>query len=360
MKILFIVNALNYGGAERVCSELASYFSKLHNVSILITSKKQNEVYSTGRARIDYINNGKFVLPLFKTYLCYKWMKINKPDVVIAFPDPCSFYGSIPAKKLHIPCICSERNAPMYEPQNKIMRIMRLIAYRKASAIVFQTHAALNWFPNYIKRKGVVIWNPYEHKNTFINQNKENIDALVTVGRITPQKNHTLLIKAFKKFNEHFPKTYLHIFGSGAPKDVKKLKDTILEYKMDKMIILKGFSSNLKDELIKYPVFVMSSNYEGMPNALIEASISGLSCVSTDCPVGGPHEILCNCSAHYLVPCNNPEALSKAMIDAYQNRNKNRDSIYKYATLLSKKTSIREIANKWLELIGEITIKYNK
>lgn len=79
-------------------------------------------------------------------------MKKNKPDVVVAFPDPCSYYGAVAAKKLKIPCICSERNAPMYEPKNKIMRIMRMIAYRKASAIVFQTHDALNWFPNSIKK----------------------------------------------------------------------------------------------------------------------------------------------------------------------------------------------------------------
>lgn len=361
MKIVFVVNALKNGGAERVCAELASYFSKSNEVYILVTSAKSEHIYDTGKSKIEYLKNGKRVLPLFKTRLCYKWMKRNKPDIVVAFPDPCSYYGAVAAKKLKIPCVCSERNAPMFQPKSKIMRIMRLIAYYQANAIVFQTNEAMGWFPDRIKRKGVVIWNPYESPKIFAhNSEVESIDGIVTAGRIVHQKNQILLIETFKNFNLKFPKTCLHIFGDGSPAEIQKLRDKISSLKLDGKVVLKGFSNNLKQELVKYPVFVLSSNHEGMPNALLEAAIAGLTCVSTDCPAGGPKELLIDCNAHYLVPCEEPDKLLHAMITAYENRKRDRDSIKEYSLELAKRVSIERIANEWLHVFKKCLVDDKK
>ena len=88
---------------------------------------------------------------------------------------------------------------------------------------------------------------------------------------------------------------------------------------MEDRIIFAGDTNNVPEKLASCKIFVLSSDYEGMPNALMEAMASGVPCVSTDCPCGGPKELIINNQDGVLVPINDVDRMSSALSELLRN-----------------------------------------
>lgn len=317
-RIMFYSMTMNSGGAERVIANLANELINDNEVAIatLIKSESYYELNkdivifqsseSSKETIIQRIKNSFRLLNNTKKY---------EPDIIISFcPTMCfiSCFFKIFVKKFrNIKLIISERNDPKNEYKNIISRFLANYLYSKSDVIVFQTKGAKSFFSKKVQNKGVIIPNPINNKflASNIHQKKDNI--IINVGRLESQKNHELLIKAcknvFKKNNDWI----LRIYGEGSLK--KHLKFLINDLNMNDKIYLMGRCNNLDKELKKGKIFVLCSNYEGMPNALMEAMACGLACVSTDCPCGGPSELIENNKNGLLVPVNNTKELEKAI-----------------------------------------------
>ena len=258
---------------------------------------------------------------------------------------------------MKIPIIVSDRNDPHKEYKSIINKILMNKFYKKADAFVFQTHEQLEYFNKSIQDKATIIYNPI--KDDFLEDSeKTKYDkTIIAVGRLVPQKNHKMLITAFSKVVEKHSDYTLKIFGKG--KLEEELKKHIKNMKLEDKVKLCGISNDIKSELNKSEIFVLASNYEGLPNCLIEAMALGLPVISTDCPCGGPKELIENEKNGILIPVNNKEKMSDAIIRLIEDKELQK-SISIEATKIKEKLHPNKILSEWEEYIKFVLNKRSK
>lgn len=353
MKIVLIMGAFSYGGAERVMCNLANYLSNNKHEVTLVTLFKRDECYELSN-KIKVINGLDFKKKFDSIFILRKIIKEIYPDIVLSFLTHINILTIISTLKLNIPVIISERNDPSIPYNNIIKRSLRRIFYRFAKGFVFQTNEAKNYFSNSIMNKSVVIPNPLIIKKKLKTKDIEREDYIVTIGRLTEQKNQELLIRSFSSISKEFPSYKLKIYGEGHLRD--RLLNLIKELKMEKSIFLMGTTEDIIDEIDKCKIFVLSSNFEGMPNSLMEAMAIGLPCISTDCNSGGPRFLIDNNVNGLLVPINNEKILSNSMRILMESDLK-RETLGESAMEISKKLNPEVIYNQWEILLNTVYSK---
>lgn len=315
MKILFCIDSLEKGGAERVISSLSNTFINNNEVTIITMVNRKIEYNLDKNIKLYTLedeaivkNNIKYKILEMKRL--YKIILKEKPDVIVSFlPEP-SFRVLLLRKLIKIPIIVSVRNDPKAECTACKRKILMKWLYPFADGFVFQTEEAQKFFNKKIQKKSTIIPNPI--KKDFLARNRykgKNENIIVSVGRLEKQKNHELLIDAFYNVQEKLKKYKLIIYGEGTLRT--KLEEKIKNLNMQDRIFLPGVVDDVAINIEKAKIFILSSDYEGMPNALMEAMALGLVCVSTDCPCGGPRFLIENGKSGYLVEVRNKEELAK-------------------------------------------------
>jgi len=223
---------------------------------------------------------------------------------------------------------------------------------------VFQTSDAKKYYNIIDESKQIILKNPVSSEFDVEPFKGERKKVIVTAGRLSEQKNHELLIEAFSKVKDKFPEYKLVIYGDGPLKD--KLQNKIEAVGGENNIILAGRVNQIIDKIHDASLFVLSSNFEGMPNALLEAMSLGLPCISTDCPVGGPREIIVNNENGVLVKLNNADDMANA-IDKILSDREFAEKIGNNANKIYNQFSVENVCNKWEAFVIKIMKKfYNK
>ena len=176
----------------------------------------------------------------------------------------------------------------------------------------------------------------------------ERKKVIVNVGRLSKQKNHTLLINAFKDIVEKYPEYKLVIWGEG--KEREALTEYIKNKGLSEQVSFPGNTSNVIAEIYDNALFVLSSDFEGMPNALLEAMALGLPCISTKCPCGGPEDIITDHHDGILVPVNDKAALVHAM-DEIISDPAIASKLSHNAFAVRQRHAIDTICKKWFDFI---------
>lgn len=165
----------------------------------------------------------------------------------------------------------------------------------------------MNYFSKAVQKKSRIILNPVDE--VFFNTPlKKERKGIVTTGRLVKQKNHALLIKAYSSIADKVEDD-LYIYGEGELQG--ELEKLINDLGVKNRVHLLGAVRNVPEVLSSAKLFVLSSDYEGMPNSLMEAMAMGLPCISTDCPCGGPKRLL---KSGMLVRTGNEKELSKKIL----------------------------------------------
>lgn len=314
-KICIVTRALINGGAERVIAQLANYFVKNGIDCSVITIDVAAVAYELD-TRIDVVAIGKKadnkVKDRFSRYAEVRKKIIQyKPDVVLSMPEDIGIYVILALIGSKIPVYVSERNNPWVMPDVKITRLLRSIAYPFAEGIIFQTDMAKSFFSKNIQKKGVVLPNPVDIARIPEPHKGKRQKVLVAVGRLERQKNFPMLIKAFSKFYRKEKNFKLVIYGEG--RERTNLEILIKELGLDGVVLLPGRNKDVLNVINDASAFILSSDYEGMPNALIEAMCMGMPVISTDCPSGGPRELIENQKNGILIPVGDEDALVDAL-----------------------------------------------
>jgi glycosyltransferase involved in cell wall biosynthesis len=321
-KILFYINAIHYGGAERVIVNLANEFSQNGYKVILVTSFRDKEEYPLEKTvhRLSLEENELMQNSLKKNISriadLRRICKREEPDIVVSFMAEANFRALLATMLLGIKTVISVRNDPQREYPNFAYKAAAALLYPFASGCVFQTEDARKYFSKATRKKSKIILNQVDKKFYEIKYEGVRKD-IVTVGRLEKQKNHRLLMDAFAKIAGDFPKDNLLIYGDGS------LRQSLTGYAqslgLENRIILKGISRDIQETIKDAKLFVLSSDFEGLPNTVMEAMTLGIPVISTDCPCGGPRMLIEDQKNGILVPvkdaCKMAEAMKSVMED---------------------------------------------
>lgn len=358
-KIMFHINSLGYGGAERVVLNLAKHFS-LRGINVLIATEwEANEEYdcpvNVKRIHVGLEENEENKSNSAKRKIrknrLHQLINKEQPDVVLSFCRNANFRAILAAQGTKVPVIFSVRNDPKTDYASLKNNILGKMLYKRALGGVFQTEEAADFFSTSIKKKSKVILNPLNEKYLSIEPASSRKKTIVTVGRLTSAKDQIVLIKAFEMLSKDYPEYELHIYGEPSEdRTIDMLTTYISEHNLSKQVILKGVSNQLEKDIIDAGMFVLPSRYEGMPNALMEAMAMGLPVISTDCPCGGPATIIRNNENGILVPVGDITAMSEAI--RYYIDNPDKAQLYGEKALeIVKEANPTVVADTWLQYI---------
>ena len=318
-KILFYTSSLDRGGMERVFVNLAHYFlSQKFDVVMVTQYRHENEYFlepeiprvlsdltseELSESRIkNFIGRLKKLRSIFKQY---------EPDLVLTCNGKNNMMALAAAGGLKCCVVLSVIADPMMEYYTKAMRFIARTFFQRADGIVVQTEEVKKFFPERIRKKCKLLPNSLNPEFIMEKYQGDKEKKIVSVGRLDANKNQAMLIRAFGQIADKHPEYQVSLYGEGEERNA--LEALIRENHLENRVILEGRVSDVPERIRKAELFVLTSFTEGMPNALIEAMALGLTVVSTDCPSGGPRQLIKNGENGILIPPGDEQALTKAL-----------------------------------------------
>lgn len=359
-RLAIICGLLMRGGAERITVYLAKYMQNRGIRTIIITG---------GRTEIEYEspdNVERYVLTeteegiridkkgAIRLHYQIKRLKqillLQSIDTILVMDVPICIYAIPGAIGTGAKIIVSERNDPAHFSGKKMTKWLSRVLMRKANGFVFQTKDAQKFYGSFVSKKSTVIPNPVSTQNMpEIPYEGRRENKIVSVARLDKQKNLELLIDAFLKILKEYPEYQLYIWGEGPERG--NIENYIKKLDIKKSVFLPGMTDDIFGKIYRASVFVLSSDFEGMPNALIEAMALGLPCISTDCSCGGPRELIENGKNGMLIPVNDRKALTNSLRFIIKNESY-AEKMGKEAFKIREKLNYKKICSKWYDFLS--------
>jgi len=363
MRCTLIIHSLTSGGAERVISRMANYWAtKGWEINLLSFDDGREPPFYELDSQISHIPLGiagyspNPIVGLWNNLTRIQKLRsaiINsKPHVVISFMHQANELVLLATRGLNLPVIVSERNDPARQTISKVWTKLRQWTYPFGDRIVLQTKRAGDYFSSKLQKRICVIPNPvllppYE---TELSDKLLGKPSLIAMGRLVPQKGFDLLLETLAKLKDRYPEWTLTILGEGELRP--QLESLRNELGLDDRVHLLGRVTNPHKFLKQGDIFIMSSRFEGFPNALCEAMACGLPVISTDCP-NGPREIIRDGVDGILVPNEDVSALAAAM-ERLMSDEKERQRLADRAKEVTESFSLEKVMSLWESLINEV------
>ncbi len=370
------MNTLSQGGAERVVSNLANEFVKTGDEIMVATEWfSEDEFPLDERVRRIHVGlreedekRGRISKAFRRFRYLRELVKKEAPDVVISFCDKANYRTLIATMGMKTPIIMCVRTDPVGHYDRPMDRILGPVFYPRANGAVFQTTGQRDFFPKYLGDRSTIILNPVHEKyylkkegqsdeeirELIAERRKTQTKTVVQHARLVDFKNQPMLVDAFMKVHEKHPDYDLKIYGPDSEDGTKEiLERKIREYDASSFIHLMGGSDRIEELVPQGEVYAFSSDWEGLPNALLEAMAMGMPIVATDCPCGGPATVMRDHGNGLLVPIKDPDAMAEGLIYLIEHP----EEALSYAAEAAK---IRDITNgpvivrQWRDYIDKV------
>lgn len=311
-KITFIAPDLRSGaGIEKITSILINHFVELGcKVQLILLWDNIIGFELPKNVKITYMGFSKQKRISYAIFHLNELIRNIDGDTIYSLMNPASDISVLAGKISGKRVIVAERNDPSSFPFSKKLRMIRNISYRFADRIVFQTEEQKKYFPKKIQKKGVIICNPIRNNMPAPYKGVRN-KHIVTAGRVDKQKNIPLLFRSYLRIANEYPEYDLFIYGKG--KLENEMQDLAKQMGLTNRIHFEGFKENVNDIIKDSAMFVLSSDFEGISNAMIEALALGIPTICTDCPIGGARQMIQDGKNGLLVPVGDDGALYNAM-----------------------------------------------
>ena len=328
-RIAFHLNCLARGGAERVVSNLANQFAKEGYEVYIATEWQEEDEYPIDDAvkRIhvglteEDKKKGRITQFFLRIKYLKKFVKEYKPDVLIAFAKRANYRALMAAGNMKIPVVISIRTDPKGHYDSFTDKLQNRWLFPKAAGCVFQTKGQKEFFKPYLQDNSKIILNPINPKYIGVEAPKEREKSVVHHARLVDFKNQPLLLRAFIRVHETHPDYVLRLYGDDSHDGTKEILEKIIaDNHAEDYIFLMGGSDSLEKEIPKGSVYAFTSDWEGLPNSLLEAMAMGMPIVATDCPCGGPATVMTNEVDGLLIPIKDEDALVAGLNRLIENR----------------------------------------
>jgi Glycosyltransferase len=329
VRIALFTVSLEVGGAERVLTTLANRFAARGHTVQMALMKPQGELRKelcpeVRRVDLKTYRAMRTILPLAR------YLRRERPDALLSTLSQPNLVAIVARRLARVPTrvVVREANTPTREfgaavkPKDRIVPALIARMYRQADAIVAVSRGVQH---DLLRLTGLpeshipCIYNPVITER-LLRLRDEPLQhpwfeagappVVLAVGRLTPQKDYPTLLRAFAQVRQSHPARLL-ILGEGElHADLWRLVQAL---GLTDAVAMPGYEPNPFAYMRRARVFVLSSRYEGLPNALIQAMACGCPVVSTDCP-SGPREILDGGRYGALVPVGDVDALADAIV----------------------------------------------
>lgn len=357
MKITLLIGSLTGGGAERVVCNLANYLAdKQHDITVLTVSDKQTYKINNNVKHIVLYGESNSRLPhqiinVIRLYKMNRYFRKEDVDIYVTFLPKLTKFILAQKAIIKCPILLAERADPgtFCKASEKNRRMFEKY-YKRANGYIFQTRDAQQYYEEHgiNVKNSVVIPNAINEEFIRPYYEGERRKVIAGAGRLTEQKNFSLLIKAFAKVSGDYPEYILEIYGDGPLKD--QLKNEAKELGVADKVKFLGYVDNLGDGIQDVSLFVLSSNFEGMPNALMEAMALGVPVISTDCPAGGSAYLIESEKNGILVPVGDLNKMTDALRYMLEN-SEMRNEMGKTARNICDKLNSEKVYGKWEDYI---------
>lgn len=354
-KILLLIPTLDTGGAEKFVIDLCKFLNhELFDTKIVCLYPRKNNIYTTyvesNNMTVAYLNKKKGFSLSFIIKIT-KYLIKEKPDIIHTnlYSAVYSLFALIILRRtIKIHTIHNEATKELPKTRRLVMKLLysffnvRPVAisprikksimhtYRMSDKKVYQINNGIDIekFPSRVRK--------INHLNEI---------KFIHVGRFSPQKNHKLLIEAFRMANKTCSNISLTLVGDGEL--TNEIKNLVNEYGLTSKVRFYGVTSEVATVLLESDVFILSSDWEGLPLSVIEAMSTGLPIISTD--VGGISDLVYNDVNGYLVRKGNIEDLSNAIVSLCKDKDKLLIMSYK-SSEIAKEFDIKKMVEKYSEV----------
>ncbi|MFM0053123.1 glycosyltransferase family 4 protein [Caballeronia grimmiae] len=324
MNIFLLVSSMGTGGAERVAATLVNAWAgRGDEVTLVPTFPGERAVFYPLHQRVRVVHLADLVAHgargpmryLARVMALRRLIRETKPDVLVSFLPNVSVMTLLASRGLRIPVVACEHNNPSVDGRSPLWTLVCRAFYPAAQVVTVLTESVVEPFRAMVPgaKNIVVMPNPLPDElfeRALMRRPSGGRKRIISVGRLTGQKQFDVLIDAFAAVVRQRDDVELCIFGEGA--DRASLEAQIARLGMEERIALAGTTESLWDELATARAFAMSSRFEGLPMALMESLALGVPCVASDCP-SGPRELTCDGQYGLLVPVGDREALTHAL-----------------------------------------------
>ena len=329
-KLIIFIPSIEDGGVEKNLYLIANYVGRNNIKTEILTcnyNKKKNfneKIKLIGpRSKLFFNKSRKIKYLICLLYLFVYLLRKKSQNLVFAFQ--ANIYAIIVAKLTFTKVITRSNSSPSGWSKNPIKYLFYYIVIRLANGVMVNSYDFKKEFSRKFKINPTCILNPFyrfnlsKKINNIKNKKKYNKNLnILTIGRLTDQKDHVTLVKAAKLLNPLL-KPKIKIIGKGV--NYNNLKKLIYENNLTNIVKLTGYRDKAYSYIKNTDIFVLTSRYEGLPNVLLEAQYFKKYIISTDCPTG-PSEILLNGRAGDLIKMGDHKKLAKLINDFPKNKKK--------------------------------------
>ncbi len=363
LNLTLVISSLGVGGAERVLSMMANHWAYAgRSVTILSYEEGSEPPFYCLRPDVKHVPLGvarctgtiraAALANVSRIRRLRRAISESEPHCIISFMDSVNVTTLIATAGLRLPVIVSERSYPPLVDIPKIWGFLRRLTYPLADAVVVQTESTRNWFSKGVRRKTVVIPNPVRCSDGAL-EDPSTVDEgpkrVISIGRMTQPKRFDLLIRAFASVAESH-ECELTIVGDGPDRQsLERLSDDL---GVRGRVHFTGLVKDPRPLLRAADVFVLPSEFEGFPNALLEAMACGLAVISFDCPVG-PRAIITDGVDGILLGSQTVESLAGAL-DRLLRDDAERKRLAKRALDVNERFSMDRVMKAWDDLISDV------
>lgn len=369
MRITLVISSLGMGGAERNATLLAGGLAgRGHSVRILTLEPRDARpafplTPEVAVERLDLLAPSAGLAQALAANVrrmraLRRAIRTQAPHVVLAFMEQTAALCVLACLGTGLPVVCCERTNPALHAPGRFWSLLRRLSYPLAGAVAFQTAhaaAALPWTGG----RAAVIPNPVPApapESAVPSVPDLPRPFAVCLGRLSPEKQYDLFLRAFARAAERHPDWGVVLVGDGPERQA--LEQLAAELGLGRRAVFTGALPEPSGVLRQAALFVLSSRFEGFPTALCEALACGVPAVAFDCP-SGPAEIIRDGVDGLLVPSGDVEALAQAMSRLMADAEL-RSSMARRAPEVLERFGLEKVLNMWEALLLDISEHYSE